>query len=351
MRLFFLTVVVSTLALACNNSNIVKGTSDKNDSVVHKKDALSVNMDTTVAPTQDFFLYANGGWIKRNPIPADQGSWGIGNLVIEENLRRLRAISEKADSAHAAKGTTEQKIGDFWATAMDSVKIEQQGLAPLQPYLDKIAAITDIKSLVTAVAELKRIGSSTLFSDFVTQDDKNSEVMTYKFWQGGLGLPEREYYFKDDPATVNIRKQYLNYITKVLTMSGEDSVKAAKEAKDILSLETKLAQSSRKLADLRDPYRNYNKMAVTDLPKMSSNIDWTSFLSTTGVRNIDSVIVGQPEFFTALNTALKTTPIDVWKSDLKFTLISDFSTALPERYGVEAFNFNKLFSGAKERRP
>ncbi|HWJ90599.1 MAG TPA: M13 family metallopeptidase [Flavisolibacter sp.] len=351
MRLFFLTVVVSTLALACNNSNIVKGTSDKNDSVVHKKDALSVNMDTTVAPTQDFFLYANGGWIKRNPIPADQGSWGIGNLVIEENLRRLRAISEKADSAHAAKGTTEQKIGDFWATAMDSVKIEQQGLAPLQPYLDKIAAITDIKSLVTAVAELKRIGSSTLFSDFVTQDDKNSEVMTYKFWQGGLGLPEREYYFKDDPATVNIRKQYLNYITKVLTMSGEDSVKAAKEAKDILSLETKLAQSSRKLADLRDPYRNYNKMAVTDLPKMSSNIDWTSFLSTTGVRNIDSVIVGQPEFFTALNTALKTTPIDVWKSDLKFNLISDFSTALPERYGVEAFNFNKLFSGAKERRP
>jgi putative endopeptidase len=351
MRLFFLVVVVSALGTGCNNSNIVKGTSDKNDSVVQKKDALSVNMDSTVSPSQDFFLYANGGWIKKNPIPGDQGSWGIGNLVIEENLKRLRTISEKADSAHAAKGTSEQKIGDFWATAMDSAKIEQQGLQPLQPYLDKINAITDTKSLVATVAELKKIGSSTLFSDFVTQDDKNSEVMTYKFWQGGIGLPEREYYFKNDPATLNIRKQYQNYITKVLTMSGEDSVKAAKEAKDILALETKLAQASRKLADLRDPYRNYNKMAISDLPKLSSDIDWTNYLGLAGVKNIDSVIVGQPEFFKALNTALKTTPIDVWKSDLKFNLISDFSTALPERFGVEAFNFNKLFSGATERRP
>src|SRR3954465_10490696 len=105
MRLFFLTVVVSTLTIGCNNSNIVKGSSEKNDSVVKTKDALSLNMDTTVAPSQDFFLYANGGWIKKNPIPGDQGGWGIGNLVIEENLKRLRTISEKADSAHAAKGT------------------------------------------------------------------------------------------------------------------------------------------------------------------------------------------------------------------------------------------------------
>jgi putative endopeptidase len=351
MRLFFLAVVVSTIAVGCNDSNIVKGTTENNDSVVHTRDALTLNMDTTVSPSQDFFLYANGGWIKKNPIPGDQGGWGIGNLVIEENLKRLRTISEKADSAHAAKGTPEQKIGDFWATAMDSVKIEQQGLQPLQPYLDKINAVTDTKSLIATVAELKRIGSSTLFRDYVTQDDKNSEMMTYKFSQGGLGLPEREYYFKNDTATLNIRKQYARYITKVLTMSGEDSTRAAKEASDILALETNLAKASRKLADLRDPYRNYNKMAVSDLPKLSSNVDWSNYLGITGVKNIDSVIVGQPEFFTALNAALKTTPIDVWKSYLKFNLISDFSTSLPERFGVEAFNFNKLFSGAKVRRP
>ncbi len=271
--------------------------------------------------------------------------------MIEENRNRLREISEKAAATTAAKGSTEQKIGDFWTTAMDSAKIEQLGLKPLQPYLDKINAITDVKSLVATVAELKKIGSSTLFSDYVTQDDKNSEVMSYKLFQGGIGLPEREYYFKQDSATKNIRNEYVKYITKVLTLSGEDSTKAAAGAQQILSLETKLAQASRKIEDLRDPYKNYNKMAISDLPKLSSTIDWTSFLTTSGVKNIDSVIVGQPEFFKALNTVLKTTPIEVWKTDLKFNLISDFSGSLPEQYGIEAFNFSKLFTGAKERLP
>jgi putative endopeptidase len=352
MRLFFFGVALAGLAAGCNNSNMVKSSSEHGDSAgLKKKDVLAANMDTTVDPSQDFFLYANGGWIKDNPIPGDQGGWGIGNLVIEENLKRLREISEKADSAHAAAGTSEQKIGDFWATAMDSAKIEQQGLKPLQTYLDKINAVHDVHSLVTTAAELKKIGSSTLFSDFVSQDDKNSDVMAYKLWQGGLGLPEREYYFKNDSATVNIRKQYLDYITTVLRLSGDDSVKAAASARNILALETKLAKDSRKIEDLRDPYRNYNKMAIADLPKLSSNIDWTNFLTTAGVKNVDSVIVGQPEFFRTLNTVLKTTPLDIWKTSLRFNLISDFSTSLPEQYGVAAFNFNKLFSGAKERRP
>ena len=148
----FVFVLVSFL-IACNANN---------DTQVQKPDVLTSNMDTTVAPSQDFFMYANGGWIKRNPIPGDQGSWTIGHLVVEENLKRLRELSEKADSANAPKGSVEQKIGDFWATAMDSVKIEEQGIKPLQPYLDKISSITDAKSLVATVAELKRIGSSTL---------------------------------------------------------------------------------------------------------------------------------------------------------------------------------------------
>ena len=316
-----------------------------------KKDVLVANLDSSSSPSEDFFEYANGGWIKKNPIPADQSSWGIGNLVVEENLKRLRDISEKAAEANSAKGTTEQKIGDFWSTAMDSAKIEQNGLKPLQSYLDKINAIADVKSLVSTVAELKKIGSNTLFSDFVAQDDKNSDVMAYKLWQGGIGLPEREYYFKNDSATINIRQQYLNYITNVLTMSGNDSVAANAAAKNILNLETKLAQASRKLEDLRDPYTNYNKMAIVDLAKMSATINWSDFLATTGVAHIDSVIVGQPEFFKALNNLLTSTPISDWKFYVKFNLISDFSGALPEKFGVAAFNFNKLFTGAKERRP
>src|SRR6185295_10772342 len=144
-----------------------------------------------------------------------------------------------------------QKIGDFWSLAMDSAKIESDGLKPIQPWLDKVNAITDVKSLVATVSELKKMGSSTLFSDFVTQDDKNSDVMSYKLWQGGLGLPEREYYFKTDSATINIRNEYVKYIANILTMSGEDAAVATVSAKNILALETKLAQSSRKLEDLR----------------------------------------------------------------------------------------------------
>jgi putative endopeptidase len=344
MRLIFsLAVITAVVTLnSCKNKSATANS---------KADVLAVNLDTTVSPGEDFFQYANGGWIKNNPIPAEQSSWGIGNLVIEENNRRLREISEKAAAGSAAKGTAEQKIGDYWATAMDSAKIEADGLKPLQPWLDKVNAISDTKSLVSTVAELKKLGSSTLFGDFVTQDDKNSDVMTYKLWQGGIGLPEREYYFKADSNTVNIRNAYVTYITTILTMAGSDSVKAGKDAKDILALETRLAQASRKLADLRDPYRNYNKMAIADLPKMSSTVNWSDYLSAIGVKNIDSVIVGQPEFFAALDHELKTTPLDIWKSYIRFNLITDFAGALPDKYGNVAFNFSKLLSGAKQRRP
>ncbi len=333
--------VFSVSVISCKN---------KKASAPSKPDALAVNIDSTANPADDFFQYANGGWIKKNPIPAEQSSWGIGNLVIEENLKRLRELSEKAAASGAAKGSPEQKIGDFWSTAMDSAKIEADGLKPLQPWLDKVNAISDVKSLVSTVAELKKIGSSTLFSDFVTQDDKKSDVMAYKLWQGGIGLPEREYYFKNDSSTVNIRNQYVKYISTILTMSGDDPAAAATAAKNILALETKLATASRKLEDLRDPYKNYNKMAISDLGKMNSSVDWSNYLSIEGVKSVDSVIVGQPEFFKALDEVLKTVPIADWKSYVKFNLVTDFAGALPDAYGVAAFEFNKLFSGAKQRK-
>ena len=235
---------------ACN-------TADKSTPVA-KTDVLASNMDTTVNPGTDFFDYANGGWIKKNPIPAEQSSWGIAYLVIEENLKRLREISEKAAAANGAKGSNDQKIGDFWTTAMDSAKIEADGLKPIQSLLDKVNAITDVKSLLAVVPAFKKIGSSTLFADGISQDAKNSDVMAYQLWQGGLGLQDREYYFKTDSATVNIRNQYLKYITKILSMSGDDTATAATAAKNILKLETDLAAASRKIEDLRDPYKNYN---------------------------------------------------------------------------------------------
>jgi putative endopeptidase len=349
MRFFFFSVALAGLAAGCNNAS-VKTAAGQNDSAKQKPDVLITNMDSTVDPSQDFFMYANGGWIKKNPIPSDQSGWGIGNLVLEENRKRFREINEKAAASNAAKGSADQKLGDFWKIGMDSVKAEQLGLQPLQPYFDRINSITDIKSLVLTVADLKKIGSGTLFQDFVTQDSKKSDLMAYFLYQGGIGLPEREYYFKNDTATIKIRKAYVNYIAKLLTMSGQDSSAAKADAKNILAMETKLAQSSRKLEALRDDYKNYNKMAVSELPKLVSAIDWTAYLTAAQIKNIDSVIVGQPEFFRNLNTVLTSTPIALWKSYLKFNLISDFSNELPDAYGKEAFNFQRLFTGAKERR-
>lgn len=314
-------------------------------------DVLAANMDTTIKPTEDFFMYANGGWIKNNAIPAEESAWGIANLVIEENYKRLREINEKAAKENAARGSTSQKIGDFWTTAMDSVKIEQNGLKPLQPWFDKINSIADVNSLINVANELNTIGVDALFSDFVQQDDKNSEVMSYKLWQGGIGLPDREYYFKTDSSTVNIRNQYVKHIAKMLMLQGQDSVAASKAALAIFALETKLAKASRKIEDLRDPYANYNKMAITSLNKLSSIINWKVSLANRGVKNVDSVIVGQPEFFKALDNVLKTTPVDDWKSYLRFRTIRNFEQALPEAFGEEAFNFNKLLSGAKQRKP
>jgi putative endopeptidase len=342
MKKILLAITTFASIISCNNNS---------SPTTAKPDILAANLDSTVKPGDDFFEYANGGWLKKNPIPGEQSSWGIGNLVIEENLKRLKEISEKAAASNAAIGSNDQKIGDFWSMAMDSAKIEADGLKPIQPLLDKVNAITDVKSLLNTVSELKKIGSNTLFSDYVYQDAKKSDVMAYNLTQGGLGLPEREYYFKTDSATINIRNEYVKYMAKILSMAGEDATVAATAAKNILALETKLANASRKIEDLRDPYKNYNKMAITDLGKMAGNVDWVSYLKNTGVQKVDSVIVGQPEFFTALNDALAKTPISDWKQYVKFNLISDMSAVLPDAYGDVTFNYSKLFSGAKVRKP
>ena len=342
MKKYLLLFSLTALIFSCKN---------KNEKNLSKPDVVASNIDTTILVGNDFFDYANGGWIKANPIPAEQSSWGIANLVIEENMKRLREISEKAAASQDKKGSSNQMIGDFWSTAMDSVKIERDGLAPLQTLLTKINAVTDLNNLIGMVAELKKIGSGSMFSDYVAQDAKNSDVMAYQINQGGLGLPDREYYFKTDSSTVDIRNQYLKYIESILTMSGDPADAAKIAANNILALETKLAKASRKIEDLRDPYKNYNKLSTGDLTKLTSNFNWPIYLSQLGVLKADSVIVGQPEFFTALNNLMKTVPLSDWKNYMRFNLISDYAEVLPNEYGVTSFNFNKLFSGAKVRKP
>ena len=310
-------------------------------------DILSGNLDLSVSPSKDFFEYANGGWLKKNPIPNDQSAWGIGEVVYEENQKRLRDISEKAARRKAPQGSSDQKIGDFWKAGMNLPKVEKDGLKYLQPYLAKIDEITDLKSLLRVSADLRAVGVPTFFESFVAQDDKNSDVMAYKLWQGGLGLPEREYYFKMDPATVHIRQEYVKYVNKMLEKVGDHS----SPAEELLKVETQLAKASRKLEDLRDPYANYNRTEIADLGKISPTIDWSAYLHSVGLKNVNSVIVGQPEFFKSLDSVLSSTPLPLWKSYLKLNLVSSFANELPDEFGKMDFDFKKLFTGAKERKP
>jgi putative endopeptidase len=338
----FSLLIAGCVFISCNNNS-----KEKNE----KPDILASNLDTTVKPSDDFFEYANDGWLKKNPIPADESGWGIGYVVNDENQQRLKTINDEAAKEGGAKGTASQMIGDFWTAAMDSAAIEKEGTKNLQPWFNSIDSIHDLYSFLKVAAGLDNIGVETIFRSDVSQDDKNSNVESFNLSQGGLGLPERDYYFKTDSSTVNIRNEYVKHIEKILELNGMDSTKANAAGLPILSFETKLAKASRKLEDLRDPYKNYNKMAIKDLSKMSSSIDWNNFLLTVGVKHIDSVIVGQPEFFTAMDATLKSTPADVLKNYLLYQLTDHFAIALPDVYGKEDFNFYKLLNGAKEQKP
>jgi putative endopeptidase len=316
-----------------------------------KPDVLAINMDTTLLPGEDIFQYANGGWIKNNPIPAEESQWGIGNLVIEENTKRLRIISESAAKENAINGSAAQKIGNFWQAAMDTLKIEAAGTTPLNAYINKIEAINDTKSLLSVLAELDQIGVNGPIQFFVAQDAKQSDLNALQLWQTGIGLPEREYYFKNDSSTLNIRTAYVKNITQTLMLIGEDSLKAAKAANDILSLETTLAKAHRKIEDLRDPYANYNKMKFANLTKICPAVNWDNYLIENGIGKSDSVIVGQPAYYQALNNLLNRSNLDTWKTLMRYRLTKRFSEVLPDKFGQLAFGFSKLFSGAKERKP
>lgn len=341
MKRIFYSLLALHIALAsCNTKN--------NES---KQDFLASNLDTTVNPAEDFFMYANGGWIKNNAIPAAESSWGIGNMVIEENNQRLRKINEDAARENAKPGTASQKIGDFWIAAMDSAGIEKKGLEDLKPYFAKIDAISSAKDLPAAFADLHKIGVGTVVGLYVGQDDKNSDAMSLKFWQYGLYLPEREYYFKTDSTALKIIAAYKNLVSKFLLMSGMDATVSLKAGDNIFNLEKKLAAVHRKMADLRDPVRNYNKMSADAFYKLAPNLQTQQMFAQLNIPKTDSVIVGQPEYYTTLNSVIASTPIDVWKAYLRFRLIDEFTEALPDAYGKEKFNYSKLLSGATERKP
>jgi putative endopeptidase len=341
MKISFL-FLLFFISVACNNNS----NTDKKS----QPDFLAKNIDTTVNPADDFFDYAVGNWARNTPIPAEESAWGIGNMVKEEIYNRLRKINEDAVTKNASTGV-EQKIGDFWYSGMDTLSIEKQGLKPLKADLDKIDRIHSIRDIQSVTADFHNKGIDVLFNDYVAQDDKNSDVYAYQMTQGGLGMPNRDYYFATDSRTAGVRKAYNIYLVKTFKQLGNDNASAIKIAEYVYDLEKRLANSSRKLAALRDPYKNYNKIDANRLSAITGSINWPAYFKNINAGKIDSVIVGQPEFYETLDEELQLTPVAEWKNYLRFHLVSSSAPYLDKQTFNNLFEFRKSLTGTTVPRP
>jgi putative endopeptidase len=320
-----------------------------NKKEVEFSDPLVTNRDTLVNPADDFFKYANGGWFKKNPIPSTEQSNGIFRTIADTINNQIKQICEKSAQDESAQvGSNKQKIGDFYASGMDSIAINKAGISPLKSEFSKIDAIKDIPTLVTSIAHLHTIGASPAFSFYIGQDDKISTKYALFLGQGGLGLGNRDYYFNTDEQTVKIRTEYVKHLQAMLKLIGQNEAGAT----SIMKLETDLAKASRKLEDLRDPVKNYNKMTVASLGKITSNINWNSIFPVLGVAKADSVIVGQPEFYKALNTFVKSYSIDDWKTYLKWDLVNSYAPYLNSTIEKQNFKFySTVMNGVAKQKP
>ncbi|GAB2944357.1 M13 family metallopeptidase [Hymenobacter coalescens] len=309
-------------------------------------------IDKSVAPCDNFFQYAAGTWLKNTPVPATESSWGSWNTLIDQNNAVLRQIlTEAAANTTAAKGSNAQKVGDFYASAMDTVAIEKAGLKYLQPELARITAIKDLKGLQTVLARQQMLQTRSVLGVGVNQDRKISTQYAVYLSQGGLTLPDRDYYLKDDARSKTIRTAYTTYLVNTFRMLGDSEAAARKNAETVLRLETRFAKAAKDRVALRDPYANYNKMTVAEAGQQFPNLGVPTMLQQLGLGAAKEVIVGQPDFLKEASAALKAEPLNDWKTYLRWHMVSSYAAALPKAYVDEAFRFNQVLSGAKQQQP
>ncbi len=304
-------------------------------------------MDSTVTPGDNFFQYANGKWMKNTQIPADQSGWGSFYTLYEENLTKLKAILDETSKGSHSKGSLDQKVGDFYASGMDTITIEKLGATPLVPMLAKIDEAKDIKSLMAINMENYSIGEGALLGFYVSADDKNSAMNIPIFTQSGLSLPEKGYYTRKDSATLAARNGLLKLMSRYFELTGLDKATSDKKAKEQLALETLISNFHLKPEELRDPVANYNKKSVIEIDKANPNIPF-SLLFTKLNAKADSVNISQPKYFEGLNKLLVSQPLQVWKDKLKLSYINSNAALLSKSFVDARFEFSKILSGTKE---
>ncbi|HVC31243.1 MAG TPA: M13 family metallopeptidase N-terminal domain-containing protein, partial [Steroidobacteraceae bacterium] len=281
-------------------------------------------LDTHVSPTQNFYEYANGGWKKTHPIPAAYSSWGTFNILQIRNERIIRQLIKSAAKTHAAPGSTEQKVGDFYASGMDEKLINRLGVSPLSPELAAIAHILSLPDLQREVAQLQMIGVDAMFGFGEMQDFKDSSQVIAVAGQGGLGLPDRDYYLKQDPKFKQIRAEYVAHVARTFQLLGDSKEQAAHEAAVVMAIETGLARPSMSLVEQRNPHAIYHVMTLVELDRAMPNFSWSEYLREIGYPQIRSINLAMPQFFGALGKDLRSVPLEQWQIYLRWRLIDAF---------------------------
>jgi len=313
-------------------------------------DLLAV--DKTADPCVNFYQYACGNWLKANPIPADQAMWGRFNELADRNRDILHEILEQAAKGGAGRDATTQKIGDYFAACMDEKAIDAKGMAALEPELARIRNLKDKSQLADVVARLQALGVGALFNFSSGQDFKNSNDVIAQFDQGGLGLPDRDYYLKDDPKSVEIRQKYVAHVARMMELAGAKPDQAKADADAVMKFETALAKGSLDLVSRRDPEKVYHKMTRQELAALSPAFRWNEYFSASGAPQFESINVSHPEFVKAINSAVEGTSLNDWKTYLTWHLIHSSAAMLPTPFTQESFNFyGKTLQGMEAMRP
>ncbi len=343
LKLSLLIFVFPIFLISCNS-----GIKNKNS-----RDPLVAHIDSTVKPGDDFFLFANGKWFKENPIPASEGSNGLWLMIGDTINAQIRQICESAANLKNEKiGSNKQKIGDFFYSGMDSNSLNKRGLDGIKLILNKIDKIKNIDDLIQTSAYIHSFSGSPMFEFGVFQDLKFSQKYAVMIFQGGLSLPDRRYYFDNDSQAIVIRKKFVGYSSTLFHKMGYTSNESQLASLNLMKLETDMAKASKKLEDTRDPYKNYNKLSLYELYNSTPNINWKLFLTSTGLNNVDSVIVAQPEYIKALNGFLKTYSINDWKNYLKFYVFNGLADYTDDNTYNIFFDFNiRTLWGVSQPKP
>jgi putative endopeptidase len=310
----------------------------------------AADMDTAAKPCQDFFQYADGGWTRSHPIPAEYPRWGTFSVLTEDNRERQRGILEAlAKRADLVAGSDERKLADYWCACMDQKAVDAAGARPIESELARIAAMKSAADLQTEVARLQSQGVRVLFGFGSEQDRKNSGEVIASLRQGGLGLPDRDYYLKDDPRSKQIREGYAAHVAAMFGLLGDGPALAKAEAETVLVLETDLAQASMARVDLRVPEKTYHRLPEAELAKLAPDIDWPAYFRRQQAPPIASLNVAQPEFVRGMDALLARTPLDQWKVYLRWHLVSAEAPHLSSAFVDEDFRFRgKVLQGTEK---